>query len=416
MIRRLLVPFIIFFIITIIIVNVYLWRSYELIQKELDSALGVRLKSIATAVAAGIDNLKDLDEQKVYFNQVVHSTGLYNLYIIDSEEDVLYNYRKKFYEKGVEPHLRLDQEQILIGLSGEASATPLYKEAGVYLKSGYAPILDVYGGVIGVVGVVADAPFFSLLVEFENRGLLLNIILIISLIVISVGFIIILRRISRIEEKIATANAFLLLGQLAATVAHEIKNPLSIISAAAERVKKRLGDDTNLEYIRDETKRIDQIIRGYLSLGSRDLRVEADINRIIKEVIEGLRPKFADKRIDIELELDEKGMVTTTNPGQMRQVMINLLLNGYEAIEDSGRIRIITRREDGELMITVSDTGAGIDRKDQKRIFSPFYTTKRTGSGIGLFVVKRTIEDLGGEIKLTKEKGYNTSFIIRFKR
>lgn len=415
MVRRLLIPFLIFFLITIIIVNITLWRSYQLIQKELDSELGARLISIATAIATSLDDLRDLDEHKVYFNQVVHSTGLYNLYIIDDEENVLYNHRKRVFEKGIDPHLSLDQKTILNALSGMASATPLYKESKIYLKSGYAPILDVYGGVIGVVGVVADAPFFSLLVEFETRGLLLNLILIISLVIISFGFIVILRRISMVEENIATANAFLLLGQLASTVAHEIKNPLSIISAAAERVKKNLGDDTNLEYIRDETRRIDQIIRGYLSLGRKDIRVKTELNKVIREVVDGLRPKMVDKRIEIQMDLDTTNPVMTTNPGQIRQIMINLLLNGCEAIEDSGRITVETREEGSAITILVSDTGIGIPGKDRKRIFSPFYTTKRTGSGIGLFVVKRTVEELGGEISLIEKKGYNTSFLIRFK-
>lgn len=416
MIRRLLIPFLIFFLITIVIVNVHLWRSYQLIQKELDCELGARLKSIATAVAAGIDDLKDLDENRVYFNQVVQSTGLYNLYIIDDEEKILYNQRQGLYEREPDPHLKLDRATILSALSGEASATPLYREADVYLKSGYAPIYDVYEGVIGVVGVVADAPFFSLLIEFERRGLLLNLILITALIIITIGFIIILRRISRVEENIATANAFLLLGQLASTVAHEIKNPLSIISAAADRVKRKVGADNNLEFIKDETRRIDQIIRGYLSLGRKDIRIETDINNIIREVVDGLRPKIADKEIEVDLDLAPKIPMITTNPGQIRQVMINLLLNAYEAIGDTGKIRIETNQDVANLNITVSDNGIGIANRDKKRIFSPFFSTKRTGSGIGLFVVKRTVEELGGDIRLINKDGFTTSFLVRFRQ
>ena len=412
MIKRLLLPFLVFFLITIVVVNIYLWRNYLLIQKELEGALANRLISIATAIAADIDNLKELDEKRPYFDQLIRSMGIYNIYILDSEGKIRYRHKQLKFLKGPDPHLALDRPAILSALSGEASATPLYKETEVYLKSGYAPIFDLYGGVIGVVGVVADAPFFSLLVDFERKGLLLNLILILALITISIGFAIVLRRISRIEENIVLTNTFAVLGQLASTVAHEIKNPLSIITAALDRLRRRPDDQKAIEFIKEETKRIDQIVRGYLSLGRRDFKGEVDINRIAEEVVETLRPRLSDKRVGIELKLDPKMGKIMANPGAMRQVLINLLTNSYEAIEEEGKILIQTGFEKGKKLITVADTGMGIDQKEFKRIFSPFYTTKSKGSGLGLFVVKRTIESLGGRISLDRIDGYNTTIRI----
>ncbi|HID32207.1 MAG TPA: HAMP domain-containing histidine kinase [bacterium (Candidatus Stahlbacteria)] len=411
MIKRLLVPFLVFFLVTIIVVNIYLWRNYVLIRKELEHSLNGRLISIATAIATNIDNLRDLDERRPYFDQIIRSTGLFNLYIIDTGEKIVYQHKTTKFARGPDPILHLDRPAILSALAGEPEATPLYKVSNIYLKSGYVPIYDIYGEVIGAVGVAADAPSFLLLKDFENKGLILNLILICALILVSIGFIIILRRISRIEENIALDNTFTVLGQLAASVAHEIKNPLAIILTAADRLKRDPTSET-IDYIKDEARRIDQIVRGYLSLGRRDLKDEVDINSIIEEVVESLAPRFEEKRIEVEKRLTRNLKSVVANPGSIRQIMINLITNSCEAIHDEGKI-LITTEEDGNLVkIGVSDTGTGIRKKDFKRLFSPFYTSKVGGSGIGLFVVRQTVETMKGRIFLTKKAGFNTTIMI----
>jgi len=206
------------------------------------------------------------------------------------------------------------------------------------------------------------------------------------------------------------------LGRLSATLAHEIRNPLTIIKGSALQLleEKSLG--------RDEREAAADIIQ------------EVDrLNRLVQSVLESARPdSFRIEEVDInELCRDCLGAVSDSpgvttegswdpalerapaDPARLKQVLLNLLLNAREALSSQGTIRVATRREVADYSISVSDTGRGIPREDLPNIFDPFFTQKPNGTGLGLSVARNIVEGLGGTISVRSEEGQGTEVEIR---
>jgi two-component system NtrC family sensor kinase len=210
------------------------------------------------------------------------------------------------------------------------------------------------------------------------------------------------------------------LGQLAAQLAHEIGTPLSSVSGHLQLAlaQKDLppGLRDRLEVAVREIARIGRIVRDYLD-STRSLEPErkpTSLNQTLTEAVEitssldrGL------ERIDLSLGEDPTGFVT--DPGLFRQVVVNLLTNGLDAIERGGRVSLAATVESDEVVVTVADTGSGIPDEDLKRIFEPFYTTKGRGkgTGLGLAICRELIAALGGGIDVQSAIGQGSKFTVR---
>ncbi|MEW6143695.1 MAG: ATP-binding protein [Thermodesulfobacteriota bacterium] len=226
------------------------------------------------------------------------------------------------------------------------------------------------------------------------------------------------------QKELIAAEKLASLGQLSAGIAHEIGNPLSAIKGYAEVLKRAPGIDDGkrdgiVGDILREVSRVDRIIRTLLDY-SRPRKSSpqiVDVNSVISETAEILRSQGALRDITLTLDLSGDMPAIIADPGQLAQVIINLVLNSRDALRGRGEIAISTSREgDTGAVISVRDNGEGIPGDIIDRIFDPFFTTKDPGhgTGLGLSVSARIVEAFEGVIKVESAQGSGALFTITF--
>jgi signal transduction histidine kinase len=223
-----------------------------------------------------------------------------------------------------------------------------------------------------------------------------------------------------LERKLAERERLATLGQMAATVAHEIKNPLSAIKSIAQV----MGEDENMsgEYARDlsliigETDRLGQSVTQLLSFARS--KAPAELPQLASQLIDGVVGLF-------QASADNRGVQLTTTFGtdselsgevvsSVRVALSNLLLNSLQATEKGGEITITHAVQDDALIITVEDTGPGISEELRMRVWEPFFTTKQRGTGLGLAIVRKRMEEAGGTARLASPvNGQGARFELR---
>jgi signal transduction histidine kinase len=206
------------------------------------------------------------------------------------------------------------------------------------------------------------------------------------------------------------------MGQLAAGVAHEIKNPLNAINLTIEHLRDKYAqkDKTAKKYIQtiqSEISRLDTIVDNFLNfLRSEYLKkIKTDLNELISEVLNLLGTEISAADIKIEFNT-EKPFITEVDPERFKTVLLNIFLNATHAMPDGGIIKISTDTQ--KKMITVEDNGAGIPAENVEKIFDLFYTTKSKGTGLGLPTAYKIVKEHGGEISITSQEGKGTQVSI----
>jgi two-component system sporulation sensor kinase A len=223
----------------------------------------------------------------------------------------------------------------------------------------------------------------------------------------------------RMQEKLIQSERMAATGKLAASIAHEINNPLQGMMASLAAVKIRLKnskvDPSGLEIVESGLKRISNIVKQLLSL-HRPEKQEKDwinLNQVVEEVVSLMNSQLHLNKIEIKKNLSQSLPQIYASSQQLHQVLLNLILNAQDSIVDGGKIRINTRKKNGLVMIKISDTGKGIAREELSKIFEPFYSTKKKmGTGLGLSVVHGAIESHGGKIEVASEVNQGTTFTI----
>ncbi len=206
-------------------------------------------------------------------------------------------------------------------------------------------------------------------------------------------------------------------GELAATLAHEIKNPLNSIGGAALYIKKNFEGDLLKEFLKiiyDEVTRINKLTTTLLDF-ARPVRPEpapSDINGIVKETVDLLKQESDEHDVMVETDLEGEIPESSFDPLQVKQVLINLLINAFEAVGKNGKIKIKTRLSDGKILITLEDNGRGMGEEEMKSIFNPFFTTKTRGTGLGLAVSKKIAREHGGDITVESVPGEGSAFTL----
>lgn len=205
--------------------------------------------------------------------------------------------------------------------------------------------------------------------------------------------------------------------EMAMVVAHEIKNPLNAIRAASSYLRENLRGKVLHEFlsiIDREVQRLNELITGFLAYARPvPLKFEkVNLNHVIREVINLVKADLKEEKKEIIVNLDQTLPDFYLDPYQLKQALLNLLINAQEATKEGDKIKILTFKEDQHVKIIVEDTGEGIPEEHLQRIFEPFFTTKVTGSGLGLACVERIIRDHGGKIEVKSSVGKGTCFTI----
>jgi len=404
----------------IIAFNVQGWLVLARTSRVLEKELGDRLQAVATTLAAVLGGRYDSPGTVALLSDVMRSNDLFNLYIIDESLDYVANVRDPGAAGGRAAAVEADAAEILAAFAGAPSQTKLYAAGPYYLKSAFAPLADSSGAATAVLGVEADARFFSTLTGFRNSLLIINALSLAAIVAVVLVSASLARRALVLEQAAGRAATMALLGQMSAAMAHDIRNPLGIIRAAAERLKKKYGSngDATFDYIPEEVDRLDRVVSSYLSLGAtRPGEPDTlDLAEVVAGVLQDMAHETNRRSITVEAELSGLPAINA-NRVELRQVFLNLVLNAVQAQPQGGEIRITGWREKksgkGWLVVQVSDKGPGIKPEDLVRAFEPFYTTKEKGAGLGLFSVKRIAEAHGGRATIASVPGSGTCVEIR---
>jgi two-component system NtrC family sensor kinase len=224
------------------------------------------------------------------------------------------------------------------------------------------------------------------------------------------------------QEQLLQSEKLAAVGKIAATVAHEINNPLAgvftYIKLMDRRLEKRQDGDADLEKFREylatmgrEVERTSAIVHNLLDLTRQQepTKKPCDINRLIEESLVIVQNKLKLHNVEVEKRMDPLQNVEA-DPSQMKQVFINVMVNAAEAMQEGGRLTIRTYRDPdrNNAVLEFEDTGVGIPPEIMSKIFDPFYTTKEKGTGLGLSVVSGIIKRHDGQVEVRSESGSGT--------
>jgi len=353
-------------------------QSYFVLDKsykEIRTLTGNFLEGMNSAVIA-----VDRDKKIITFNRVAE-----DIFSLKSEEVVSKNYSSVF-----------PRDECLIDevLSSRKSIREMEKKFKLItgeeknLVFGASILLDEKGELQGAVAVIHD-----------------------------------ITELKKFEEEAKRAERLSTLGNLAAGVAHEIRNPLNAISIAAQRLKNEfVPEKDQQEYqnftqtILKEIKRLDQTINQFLSLAKAQKLnlVKTEMNSFLSEVIRLMEIEAKEKGITMERELTGLSELKIDRE-EMKKALVNIILNGIQAMSPGGRINISggLNNSKTEYVIKMKDTGPGIQEENLSRIFQPYFTTKEKGTGLGLAIAYRIINDHKGKIEVESQAGKGATFTIR---
>ena len=416
----------------IALVNVVWWFSYRQTAEMLDHQLGHRLAAVARAATVAfkpdeIDRIV-MGDVHVYLDaisrlqKVRNADSLSEAFILDEN----YNYLATTLLEPDSVYFLQELngeliDRVLFDLEPQGAASETYRSGNIYLRSAFAPLRGTDGRTLAALGVEANVDYFDALADLRANLYFASALSLLGGIVLGVLFLLVQRRLSLAEQKLFLGETHAHLGRMVAVVAHELKNPLMIIRGSAERLKKK----TQMEeagYVLEEVDRLNGIVTGYLDFASSgESLLTSDAPEAIKlgELAAGLKKHLTDKYRGTDIswvgDTPPPELTMVGHYRSLRQVLLNLLFNGVEACLSAEKpVEVgFTAREVGKMIeIGIVDHGTGLEGKELKKVFTPFYTTKQAGSGLGLYLSQRLIRQMGGTIRVESKPGQGARFVI----
>jgi signal transduction histidine kinase len=266
-----------------------------------------------------------------------------------------------------------------------------------YVLGTKAQVHDFAGEIAEILFYYAIAILIGVLVDRENAALRLR---------------------EEAQRQVEQSQKLSLVGQLAAGVAHEIKNPLASIKGAADILT---AADTSLRereefkgILNTEIRRIDTTVSEFLEF-ARPKEIELnrlDLSEALRPAVRQIQALASKHEISVDATLEE-GVFVNGDAEKLHQMIFNLLLNGVQASREDSKVRMIIEAANGHARVITSDSGTGIAESELDHIFEPFFTTKPSGTGLGLAVVKAIVDAHGGEVFVKSRKGEGTTVEVR---
>src|SRR5215216_262195 len=323
-----------------------------------------------------------------------------NFILFNRRAELLFQENESF-KSSAAAGVRANAVKLTSFISALASASETGRQAEIELidpESGQSlpmeitarEVLDITGQVTAVVSILHDLTEIR---ELERR---------------------------RVEQQLFESEKLAAIGRLAASIAHEVNNPLEAIKNALYLMQAGGEGDKNsrfLEIARKETERVSHIIRQMLGFARRPGEVDwVDVNQLLEEMLVLMEKKMRQLRIRITPSFDKDLPRIRARADQLLQVFLNLIINAQQAIQGDGEIVISTSRHEQALqpsiIVQLTDTGVGIAEDDLSRIFDPFFSTGKKGTGLGLWVTQDMVRQHGGRIEVSSEIGRGTVFSI----
>ncbi|MDD5073493.1 MAG: ATP-binding protein [Candidatus Omnitrophica bacterium] len=228
----------------------------------------------------------------------------------------------------------------------------------------------------------------------------------------------------QMHRQLVNAEQLAAMGLMSSQIAHAVRNPLSTISLnaelLAEQIKKCQGVDakeagTLIGSIMNEVQEVNDVVGEHLKFmrKSKSEYKSCDVNALLDSLVKFLEKEASRKGISFLKELEGNLPNAGIEDSQLRQIMLNIMRNSFEAMPSGGQIRVYTKKEKDGVEITVEDTGVGIARENLRRIFEPFFTTKDVGTGLGLYIARDMVITAGGGISCESKVNKGTKVKIR---
>ncbi|MFZ1684946.1 MAG: HAMP domain-containing sensor histidine kinase [Candidatus Zixiibacteriota bacterium] len=416
----------------ILLVNFSWWAYYSKTERALENSLSRRLVTIALSASTAL-NSDDLERLKsgslaagaridAYLERFREVDSVGEIFILNE------NYRF-LATSNPEP----DSIYLLSDLNGayidsvffrqtfRAITTPTYPSGELYLKSAYAPLVDSSGLVTAVLGVEASVDYFDSLADLRRDLYYATGFSVAGGFVLGLLFLLLQRSLNRAEQQLYLGETQRHLGRMVAVVAHEIRNPLMIVRASGERLLKKYQAE-EAGYIVEETDRLNQIVSGYLEFASAEGSLLAgetpetfDLIELVQSIRKHFTQRYASNSVDWLGSLPQRLEISGYRRS-LRQVLLNLLINGADACVAAGKpvaAGIRLEETSSSVQITVFDHGPGIPKKELKKLFTPFYTTKQSGSGLGLYLSRQLVTEMGGVLDIKSIPGEGTELILQ---
>jgi PAS domain S-box-containing protein len=217
---------------------------------------------------------------------------------------------------------------------------------------------------------------------------------------------------TNLELRVQQSEKMAAIGELATYMAHEIRNPLFAIGGFANSLLRMESLDEKArekaEVIRSEAQRLDNILKTTLNFARPNVSSEGrvDVNKVAEETMRLMSMGCGDRRIDPALELAPSLVKAKGDPEMLKQCLVNMIKNSIEAMPQGGSLTLRTGVRGSRVFVEVEDTGHGIPRALRDKIFNPFFSTKEKGSGLGLAMIKKIVEEMGGEVELQSQEGH----------
>ncbi|NUM52502.1 MAG: HAMP domain-containing protein [Candidatus Hydrogenedentes bacterium] len=217
-----------------------------------------------------------------------------------------------------------------------------------------------------------------------------------------------LRDKEQIEANLRQAQRLSALGSLAAGIAHDVRNPLNAIKLLSSHALDNLNGNDNgaaqqLQTIRKEVDRLEDIVSGFLALAKeRELQPEpVKVDALVEDCVHLVKAEAESHGVGLSSDLGAAGLQLDIDPKQVKRAVLNVMINAIEACHGGGRVRVLTRTTEDAYQIEVRDNGPGLTRDVAERAFDPYFTTKPSGTGIGLSITRGIFEEHGGSVSLT---------------
>ncbi len=226
------------------------------------------------------------------------------------------------------------------------------------------------------------------------------------------------------EARLRRAESLASLTTLAAGVAHEIKNPLGSIGIHIQLIQKALQKESfekdtiehYLDIVNEEIDRLNKIVVDFLfAVKPMDTKLEeADLNAIIRELLDFLKFEFEQERVQVVENLSPDIPYLLLDAKYIKQALLNIIKNALSAMQGGGTLTVATKKQGDEVLLSIADTGTGIQEDILEKIFEPYFTTKEFGSGLGLTLVYKIVKEHMAEISLESKVNQGTTFFISF--
>ena len=293
------------------------------------------------------------------------------------------------------------------------------------------PLSTLSGPVLGAVEIVQDisldyrAVFNFQIAMMITSTLVLGTLLTVLVLVVKRGEHIIeqrnLERL-RLKEELSRAAHLSSLGEMIAAVSHEIRNPLGIIRSSAELLKKRLTTGASISTIPDiiveESTRLNGIITDFLNYARpREPSLAAcPITDVLEKTLFNLSSELEAAGCRVNRQYADALPPVMADADMIYQAFLNIMINAMQAMPNGGEIRVGTRSQDDWVVVWIEDEGQGLPKEDLDKIWDPFFTTKDSGTGLGLGIVRKTIEAHQGEVRIENRSEKGARVIVRLPR